>query len=117
MTDEPDPVESISAVTLLTADMGRAVAFYRTLGFRLLYGGEDAAFTSFRVGPGYLNLQLDPVPSLPAPGLGPSGVLGRGRRRHVPAEPGRPGSICKRRPPTPPGVSATSTSAIPTATS
>jgi catechol 2,3-dioxygenase-like lactoylglutathione lyase family enzyme len=54
-----EPVESISAVTLLTADMREAVAFYRALGFRLLYGGPDAAFTSFRVGGGYLNLQLD----------------------------------------------------------
>jgi uncharacterized glyoxalase superfamily protein PhnB len=35
------------------------VAFYRALGFHLLYGGEEAAFTSFRVGDGYLNLQLD----------------------------------------------------------
>jgi catechol 2,3-dioxygenase-like lactoylglutathione lyase family enzyme len=65
VSDEPSPVESISAVTLLTADMGRAVHFYRTLGFRLLYGGEDAAFTSFQVGTGYLNLQFDPVSSWP----------------------------------------------------
>jgi catechol 2,3-dioxygenase-like lactoylglutathione lyase family enzyme len=54
-----EPVESISAVTLHTADMAEAVAFYRALGFHLLYGGEDAPFTSFRVGSGYLNLQLD----------------------------------------------------------
>jgi catechol 2,3-dioxygenase-like lactoylglutathione lyase family enzyme len=67
VTDKPDPVESISAVTLLTTDMRAAVAFYRTLGFRLLYGGDDATFTSFGVGPGYLNLQFDPVPSLPRP--------------------------------------------------
>jgi catechol 2,3-dioxygenase-like lactoylglutathione lyase family enzyme len=53
------PVESISAVTLLTADMAEAVAFYEALGFQLLYGGEDAGFTSFRVGSGYLNLELD----------------------------------------------------------
>jgi catechol 2,3-dioxygenase-like lactoylglutathione lyase family enzyme len=55
-----EPVESISAVTLLTVDMAEAVAFYRALGFRLLYGGEEAPFTSFRVGVGFLNLQLDP---------------------------------------------------------
>jgi len=54
-----DPVESISAVTLLTVDMGAAVAFYLALGFRLRYGGPAAPFTSFRVGNGYLNLQLD----------------------------------------------------------
>ena len=59
MNAEREPVESISAVTLLTQDMGAAVAFYRALGFHLLYGGHEAPFTSFRVGGGYLNLQLD----------------------------------------------------------
>lgn len=49
-------IESISAITLATHDMARAVRFYRALGFALLYGGEDAAFTSFRAGGGYLNL-------------------------------------------------------------
>ena len=53
------PVERISAVTLLTRDMSAAVRFYDALGFELLYGAEDAAFTSFRVGTGYLNLQQD----------------------------------------------------------
>jgi catechol 2,3-dioxygenase-like lactoylglutathione lyase family enzyme len=56
----PDPVQTISAVTLLTAHMGRSTAFYEALGFHLLYGGAETSFTSFRVGPGYLNLQLDP---------------------------------------------------------
>jgi catechol 2,3-dioxygenase-like lactoylglutathione lyase family enzyme len=59
----PESIESISAVTLLTADMVAAVAFYQALGFRLLYGGREAAFTSFRVGAGYVNLQLDPAGS------------------------------------------------------
>jgi catechol 2,3-dioxygenase-like lactoylglutathione lyase family enzyme len=49
-------VLSISAVTLATRDMGRAVPFYRALGFTLAYGSETAAFTSFRVGQGFLNL-------------------------------------------------------------
>jgi uncharacterized glyoxalase superfamily protein PhnB len=49
-------IRSISAVTLATHDMGRAVRFYRDLGFDLRYGGETAAFTSFTVGSGYLNL-------------------------------------------------------------
>jgi catechol 2,3-dioxygenase-like lactoylglutathione lyase family enzyme len=40
-------------------DMGEAVTFYQALGFHLLYGGSEAPFTSFRVGTGYLNLQLD----------------------------------------------------------
>ena len=53
------PVEAISAVTLLTADMAPAVAFYDALGFHLLYGGPTAEFTSFAAGSGFVNLQLD----------------------------------------------------------
>lgn len=49
----------MSAVTLITADMGRSVRFYEALGFHRLYGGPDADFTSYRVGAGFLNLQLD----------------------------------------------------------
>ena len=60
-----EPVRRISAITLLTGDMRDAVAFYEALGLHLLYGGADAAFTSFRVGAGYLNLQLDPARSHP----------------------------------------------------
>jgi catechol 2,3-dioxygenase-like lactoylglutathione lyase family enzyme len=54
-----EPVEQISAITLVTADMARAVGFYRALGFHLLYGGGDAGFSSFRAGAGYLNLQYE----------------------------------------------------------
>ncbi len=53
-------ITGISAVTLATHDMGRAVRFYRALGFEMLYGGEDASFTSFRAGPGYVNLIAQP---------------------------------------------------------
>ena len=49
-------IESLSAITLATHDMARAVRFYRALGFVLRYGGEQAAFTSFHAGPSYLNL-------------------------------------------------------------
>lgn len=50
-------IERLSAVTLATHDMGRAVRFYRMLGFAMLYGGENAEFTSFRAGTGnFLNL-------------------------------------------------------------
>ena len=59
MEQPNEPVERISAVTLLTGDMGAAVAFYLALGFHLLYGGAADPFTSFRVGDGYLNLQRD----------------------------------------------------------
>lgn len=54
---EPGPVQQISAVTLVTADMAAAVAFYEALGFQLRYGGAGADFTSYTVGGGYLNLQ------------------------------------------------------------
>ena len=50
------PIRSLSAVTLATHDMARAVAFYRALGFKLRYGGEHAAFSSFEAGASYLNL-------------------------------------------------------------
>jgi uncharacterized glyoxalase superfamily protein PhnB len=49
-------IRSISAVTFTTVDMARAVSFYEALGFTMAYGGENAAFTSFRVGTGHLNL-------------------------------------------------------------
>jgi len=49
-------IRSINAVTLVTRDMARAVRFYEALGFSMAYGGEATAFTSFRVGTGYLNL-------------------------------------------------------------
>lgn len=39
--------------------MAAGVAFYRSLGFRLLYGGPRDEFTSLAVGEGYLNLQHD----------------------------------------------------------
>ncbi len=52
-------VQSISAVTLAVRDMARSVTFYRDrLELPLLYGGENAGFTSFRVGDGYLNLTV-----------------------------------------------------------
>ena len=54
-------IEGISAVTLGTHEMPRAVRFYRTLGFEVLHGGEDSSFTSFRAGSSYLNLITQPT--------------------------------------------------------
>ena len=48
-------IEGISAVTLGTHEMPRAVRFYRALGFEVLHGDEESSFTSFRVGVSYLN--------------------------------------------------------------
>ena len=54
-------ITGISAVTLATHDMRRAVRFYALVGFEMLYGGEDASFTSFRAGAQYLNLIAAPA--------------------------------------------------------
>ena len=54
-------VTCVSAVTLATHDMARAVRFYRALGFDLLYGGEAERFTSFALESGYLNLTAQPA--------------------------------------------------------
>lgn len=56
----PPHIESISAITLATHHMSRAVRFYDRLGFRINYGGEQADFTSFHVGPSFLNLIAQP---------------------------------------------------------
>ena len=53
-------IEGISAVTFATHDMARSVRFYASLGFELKFGGEDAAFTSFFAGTGFVNLTLQP---------------------------------------------------------
>jgi predicted enzyme related to lactoylglutathione lyase len=54
-------IESISAITLATHDMARAVQFYTALGFQLKYGGEDASFSSFHTGAGFLNITVQPL--------------------------------------------------------
>lgn len=60
MAEQASPIECISAVTLVTADMARSVRFYEALDFPVRYGGPDADFTSLAAGDGYLNLQLCP---------------------------------------------------------
>jgi catechol 2,3-dioxygenase-like lactoylglutathione lyase family enzyme len=53
-------ITGISAITLATHDMRRAVAFYRLLELPLVHGGEEAGFTSFRAGDNFLNLIAQP---------------------------------------------------------
>jgi catechol 2,3-dioxygenase-like lactoylglutathione lyase family enzyme len=54
-------VERISAVTLRVANMGASVRFYRdVLGLEIIYGGEEAFFSSLRTKDGrnpILNLE------------------------------------------------------------
>ncbi|HRX83969.1 MAG TPA: VOC family protein [Phycisphaerae bacterium] len=58
-TDSVGPIESLSAVTLVTGNLRRALAFYTALGFRLRSGDECSRLVSFAVGPSYLNLLAD----------------------------------------------------------
>ncbi len=62
-------IVSLSAVTLATRDMARAVRFYEALGFPLKYGGPSEAFTSFAFGGTFLNLTAE--------ASGPAGWWGR----------------------------------------
>jgi catechol 2,3-dioxygenase-like lactoylglutathione lyase family enzyme len=57
----PPAIEGISAVSLATHDMARAVRFYRALGFTLRHGGDRSSFTSLHAGSGYLNLIAQPI--------------------------------------------------------
>jgi catechol 2,3-dioxygenase-like lactoylglutathione lyase family enzyme len=53
-------VESISAITLVTADMAASVAFYGVLGSEVVFGGVEASFTTLKLNnEQFLNLQLD----------------------------------------------------------
>jgi catechol 2,3-dioxygenase-like lactoylglutathione lyase family enzyme len=53
-------IERISAVTLATHDIARALRFYEPLGFDLVYGGDNATFSSLRAGTSCLNLTVQP---------------------------------------------------------
>jgi catechol 2,3-dioxygenase-like lactoylglutathione lyase family enzyme len=64
--DDPVGVREINAVTLVTSDMVRSCRFYDALGFTVLHGGPDDAFTTLRAGTGFLNLQLVPGWQAPA---------------------------------------------------
>ena len=65
MSDAASSVERFSALTLFTADMRRACAFYDALGLARRSGGPAADFTSYHVGDGYLNLAV--TSGLPPP--------------------------------------------------
>jgi hypothetical protein len=66
--EHPAMIKSISAITLATHSMSRAVRFYRMLGFEIVYGGEDADLRAFG---------LEQVISISSPnlssGIGPGG--------------------------------------------
>jgi catechol 2,3-dioxygenase-like lactoylglutathione lyase family enzyme len=49
-------IQHISAVTLASRDMASSVDFYRRLGFELVYGGDEASFSTFKAGEAFVNL-------------------------------------------------------------
>ncbi len=55
----PASIQSISAVTLATHDMDRALRFYLALGFPLRYGSKAAAFSSLSAGNACINLTTE----------------------------------------------------------
>ena len=63
-------IEGISAVTLGTHEMPRAIRFYRGLGFEVLHGDEESSFTSLRAGGSYLFTSSSSLPSGAGPGGG-----------------------------------------------
>jgi len=52
-------IESLSALTLATSDMRRAVKFYENLGFELARSSASQEFVTFRAGSQYLNITLE----------------------------------------------------------
>ena len=59
-------VDSISAITLVTADMAASVAFYGVLNAEVVFGGSDSSFTTLKMNDEqFLNLQFDATWVLP----------------------------------------------------
>ena len=52
-------IECLSALTLATSDMRRAVRFYENLGFELVKSSRTQKFVTFRAGSQYLNITLE----------------------------------------------------------
>jgi catechol 2,3-dioxygenase-like lactoylglutathione lyase family enzyme len=58
----PGHVDSINAITLVTADMAASVAFYRVLDAEVVFGGPQNSFTTLKFNQEqFLNLQMDPT--------------------------------------------------------
>jgi len=49
-------VESLSAITLATHDMTKALAFYEVLGFRTVWAAPDGSFATINAGRAWVNI-------------------------------------------------------------
>lgn len=71
-------MSGLSAITFITADMGRSVAFWQAAGFDTAYGGTDASFTSFRAGGNtFINLAENHEPQQSPPPETEASLWGR----------------------------------------
>lgn len=54
-------IHRIDAITLTTPDMAASIAFYRTVGFTISFGGDDSKFTTMSIEPNgpHVNLISD----------------------------------------------------------
>jgi catechol 2,3-dioxygenase-like lactoylglutathione lyase family enzyme len=52
----PMSIRHLSAITLMVRDMPASVDFYDRCGFRVIFGGADAEFTSLQAGDAFVNL-------------------------------------------------------------
>jgi uncharacterized glyoxalase superfamily protein PhnB len=57
----PLAIQGISAITLATHDMARALRFYQALGFTIHQGKESDSLVSLQAGSSYLNLIAQPA--------------------------------------------------------
>ena len=53
-------IQHICAVTFAVSGMARSIEFYKKLGFELLYGGDEATFSSLKAGEAFVNLVSQP---------------------------------------------------------
>jgi catechol 2,3-dioxygenase-like lactoylglutathione lyase family enzyme len=56
-----DRTSEVNAITLFVSQMGRSISFYQTLGLELVFGGDDAPFSTLQLGTNYINLELQPT--------------------------------------------------------
>jgi uncharacterized glyoxalase superfamily protein PhnB len=55
-------VEKLSAITLATRDMAKALAFYEVLGFGTVWAAPDHSFATIRAGDAWVNLFTSRAP-------------------------------------------------------
>jgi len=60
-TERLPMIQHISAVTFAVRAMPEALTFYTMLGFTLVYGGPQSAFSTLQAGEALVNLMVTPI--------------------------------------------------------